>query len=239
MAHSVISPAILYWGTPVVLVSSENEDGSHNVCAISSAFWLGHRCVLGFASESKTPQNILRTQQCVVNLPDDTMAHHVNRLASTTGTEHPSASKLARDYRYVKDKWRCANLSPQTSDLVHPARIKECPVQMECKLVASHRLMQDLSDRADLVLSFELHVLRVHVLDQLRMADNANRVNPDKWKPMIMSFQKLYGLNEGELARSKLADVDEEQYRALTRSDVVSLPGDDDRELVEKERQAR
>lgn len=126
MSHSIISPAILYWGTPVVLVSSENEDGSENICAISSAFWLGHRCILGFGAESKTPINILRTGQCVVNLPDDSMAHHVNLLADTTGTENVSDSKKDRGYRYVKDKWTCAELTPQNSDLVRPRRILEC-----------------------------------------------------------------------------------------------------------------
>ncbi len=39
--HRVIDPSILYFGTPVVLVSSLNEDGSPNVAPMSSAWWLG------------------------------------------------------------------------------------------------------------------------------------------------------------------------------------------------------
>lgn len=35
----------------------------------------------------------------------------------------------------------------------------------------------------------------------------------DKWKPMIMSFQKLYGLKDGEFSGSTLADIEEETYR--------------------------
>lgn len=231
--HSVMSPAILYWGTPVVLVSSENEDGTTNICAISSAFWLGHRCILGFGTSSKTPQNISRTGQCVVNLPDDSMTTAVNALASTTGTEEPSSSKLARGYRFIKDKWTCAGLTPQDSHLVRPARIAECPVQMECRLAKRHGLMRDVSDRAGAIVAIELHVERVHVAEELRMKGHANRVNPDRWRPMIMSFQELYGLAEGKIAESRLARIDEEQYRMLTRSEIVELPSDKNTDLAD------
>ncbi|OTA08653.1 hypothetical protein A9Z42_0003500 [Trichoderma parareesei] len=233
MSHSIISPAILYWGTPVVLVSSENEDGSDNICPISSAFWLGHRCILGFAAESKTPQNILRTGQCVVNLPDDTMARHVDLLAGTTGTEIVSASKKDRGYRYVKDKWTCAELTPQKSDLVRPRRIWECPVQMECELAEAHQTMKDFPDLKGVVLAIELKVLRTHVVDSIRMPGHVNRIDPDRWRPMIMSFQEFYGLSGGKLAKSTLGEIDEEKYRGLTRSGVVKLPGDEDKEKVE------
>lgn len=34
-----IEPAILYFGTPVVLIGSTNEDGSFNLAPMSSAWW--------------------------------------------------------------------------------------------------------------------------------------------------------------------------------------------------------
>ena len=48
--HNVIDPAILYFGTPVVLVSSVNPDGSPNLAPMSSAWWLGRSCMLGFGA---------------------------------------------------------------------------------------------------------------------------------------------------------------------------------------------
>ena len=86
------NPAILYFGTPVVLVSSLNADGSANLAPMSSAWWLGWRCMLGFGARSATPQNILRTGECVLNLPSAAMAagrsactHHRER--SRTGDQ--------------------------------------------------------------------------------------------------------------------------------------------------------
>ena len=85
--HKSIEPAILYLGTPVVLNSTVNEDGSYNLAPISSAFWLGWRCMLGFEAVSKTPQNIIRTGECVINLPSVDQVDAVNRLAMTTGSD--------------------------------------------------------------------------------------------------------------------------------------------------------
>ncbi|MCH5861867.1 hypothetical protein MMA63_24055, partial [Salmonella enterica] len=47
-------PAILYFGTPVALLSTLNDDGSANLAPMSSVFWLGWRAVLGLAAASQT-----------------------------------------------------------------------------------------------------------------------------------------------------------------------------------------
>jgi flavin reductase (DIM6/NTAB) family NADH-FMN oxidoreductase RutF len=45
--HVTITPAILYFGTPVVLLSTENENGSFNLAPMSSAWALDQVIVLG------------------------------------------------------------------------------------------------------------------------------------------------------------------------------------------------
>ncbi|KAK7212338.1 hypothetical protein V2G26_019516 [Clonostachys chloroleuca] len=199
--HSTINPAILYWGTPVAIVSSENEDGTFNLAPTTSVFWLGHRCVLGLAAESKTPQNILRTGQCVVNLPDDTQTGAVNGLAKTTGTEVVPPARSA------------------ASQVICPPRVRECPVQMECELAMAHEMWKDLLEMAGVILTIELRVVRVHVLDGLRMSGYENRVDPDKWRPLIMSFQEFYGLDGGKKGASRLGEIGEELYRMLADAD--------------------
>lgn len=67
--HITCEPPILYFGTPIVLISTVNEDSTFNLAPMSSAFWLMWRCVLGLGNDSKTTQNILRTGECVLNLP--------------------------------------------------------------------------------------------------------------------------------------------------------------------------
>ena len=52
-----IEPKILYFGTPVALISSQNEDGSTNLAPISSFWALGWTAMLGLLDETKTADN--------------------------------------------------------------------------------------------------------------------------------------------------------------------------------------
>ena len=56
------------------------------------------------------------------------------------------------------------------------------------------------------------------------MPHDQNRIDPDLWRPMIMSFCRYYGLSS-ELAVSKLAQIPEEQYRTpdIDRANVERL----------------
>ncbi len=69
-ASRVIQPKILYFGTPVVLLSTLNEDGTTNLTPMSSAWALGNRIVLGLVGGSQGLANLRRCGECVVNLPD-------------------------------------------------------------------------------------------------------------------------------------------------------------------------
>jgi len=210
MSHSQIAPAINYWGTPVVLLSTRNEDGSSNIGPMSSAWWLGDRCILGLEFDSQSTINLLGNGECVLNLPSSDMITAVNAIARTTGTENLPAFKAANGYRYVKDKFKEANLTAQPGDLVNVSRIKECPVQMEARLVHHY------ATKGGFVEIVEVEVLRTYVIDAIRMKGHKNRIDPDLWRPMIMNFQQLYGLQEGgRTQESVLAGIGEENYRAL------------------------
>ncbi|EEQ90018.2 uncharacterized protein BDCG_05138 [Blastomyces dermatitidis ER-3] len=221
--HHQISPAILYWGTPVVLITSENTDGTSNIAPMSSAWWLGDRCMIGLSSGAHTSKNILRTKQCVLNLPSEDMTAHVNALARTTGANPTSAWKASVGYRYVKDKFAHAKLTPQPSELVVPCRILECPVQMEAELVKVNEMMGDLPERKGSILAMELKILRVYVEDDLRLGGYANRIDSEKWQPLIMCFSEFYGMGKHKLVPSRLAEIDEEAYRSPRKNGVMQV----------------
>ena len=44
------------------------------------------------------------------------------------------------------------------------------------------------------------------------MPGTGHRIDPDRWRPLIMSFQHFYGLGD-RLHPSRLASIDEELYR--------------------------
>jgi flavin reductase (DIM6/NTAB) family NADH-FMN oxidoreductase RutF len=218
-----IEPAILYLGTPVVLNSTVNEDGSYNLAPISSAFWLGWRCMLGFEAVSKTPQNIIRTGECVINLPSIDLVEAVNRLSMKTGSNPVPAGKRLRGYRFERDKFGAAGLTPISSEMVAPPRVLECPIQLEAKLVQVNRMMADKYDYSihersvectlEGIVCLELRILRVHADPSILVMGKPNQIDPNLWRPIIMSFCRYYGLGE-ELVESKLARIPEGQYRS-------------------------
>lgn len=214
--HSVIDPAILYFGTPVVLVSSSNPDGTANLAPMSSAWWLGKSCMLGFGARSQTPANILRTGQCVLNLPSSEQAAAVNRLARTTGSSLVPPHKIAMGYRHEPDKFGTAGLTPAPSDRVRPPRAAECPVQLEAVLEGSHELEGQDTERRGRLVALEVRVVRVHVDDAIRMEGHTDRIDPTRWRPLIMSFQELFGLGE-RIEHSRLAEIPESIYRPRSK----------------------
>lgn len=211
--HLTSEPAILYFGTPVVLISTVNEDGSYNLAPMSSAWWLGWHCVLGLAASSKTPENIWRTGECVLNLPSADLVAAVNRLALTTGSDPVPPNKLRRGYRHVRDKFGVARLTPMASDTVAAPRVLECPVQLEARLDGLHPLAERDDEWRGRLLMIDMRIARVHLAPDILMCGNPNRVDPDKWRPLIMSFQQFYGLAPGKLHESALAKIPEAAYR--------------------------
>lgn len=214
--HREINPSILYFGTPVVLVSTLNEDGSANLAPISSVWWLGYNAMLGFGKRSHTPRNLLRTGECVLNLPDVSLLHAVDRLARTTGSDPVPPHKVAMGYRHERAKFAVAGLTPEPSASVAAPRVRECPVQLEATLAAAHPLAHAIEEDRDKLLAIEVTIRRVHVHESIRMAGHEHRIDPDRWRPLVMSFCEFYGLGP-KLGRSRLAEIPESVYLPASR----------------------
>lgn len=210
--HQIIDPAILYWGSAIIIISTTNPDGTTNLAPMSSAWWLGQRCMLGLAAQSQTAINMQRTKECVLNLPSDTMVAQINALAKTTGGQDMSPLKAAAGYRYVKDKFEVTQLTPLVSETVKPFRVRECPVHMEAELVAVNEMSQDEESKRGFFLGLEVKILRVHAEENVLQAREPDKIDADRWRPLMTVFQHLYGLST-RLQPSRLAEIDEEKYR--------------------------
>lgn len=211
--HISVEPSILYFGTPVVLLSTRNDDGTTNIAPMSSAWWLGWNCMLGLGAKGHTAQNLLREKECVINLPSDALVTKVNRLAKLTGSDPVPPHKVRMGYRHEKNKLGIADLTECDSELVNAKRVCECPVQLEAVLEKVHTFGHR-PDKDPGALAFEVRVVRAHIDDSILMSGVENHVDPDKWRPLIMSFCHFYGLGE-RLHPSTLAEIPEEMYRPV------------------------
>ena len=203
--HKTIDPTILYFGTPVALISSLNEDGTPNLAPMSSAWWLGWSCMLGLGQMGQTSANLVRTRECVINLPSVDMVSHVDRLAMTTGRDPVPEKKLSWGYRHEADKFGLAGLTAAPSLVVAPPCVLECPIQMEGVVHDVRPFGKNVSANA-----FEVHIVKLHVDESLLVPGNHGErphLDPLRWQPLIMSFCRFFGLG-GEVHPSRLAQSD-------------------------------
>jgi len=182
----VLAPSILYFGTPVVLLSTENENGTANLAPMSSAWALGQVIVLGLGSAGQTARNLQRRPDLVVSLPGAAQWAAVERLAPLTGRPDVPAHKRAV-FRFEPDKFAAAGLHPVPSELVRPPRVAECPLHLEARAA---RVRPGASGDFLIV---EAHVLKVHA-DPRIVVPGTQHIDPAAWSPLIYNFRHYFGL---------------------------------------------
>ncbi|WP_103348468.1 flavin reductase family protein [Amycolatopsis sp. CA-128772] len=187
-----IKPRILYFGTPVVLLSTENDDGSANLAPMSSAWALGWTVVLGIAADGQTAHNLRARPDVVVNLPAPAQWEAVERLAPLTGRDPVPATKPM--FRHERAKFAAAGLTPEPSRLVRPPRVAECPLQLEARSVIEQ---SDISGEFHIV---QAQVLAVHAAPEL-VVPGTEHIDPKAWSPLIYNFRHYFGLG-AELGHS-------------------------------------
>jgi flavin reductase (DIM6/NTAB) family NADH-FMN oxidoreductase RutF len=114
--------------------------------------------------------------------------------------------KLAWGYRYEADKFGIAGFIAQPSVAVAPPRVRQCPVQMEGIVHEVRPFGKNVSAN-----SFEIHIVKLHVDESLLVPGDETsarrHIDPEKWKPLIMSFCRFFGMG-AEVHPSRLAESD-------------------------------
>jgi flavin reductase (DIM6/NTAB) family NADH-FMN oxidoreductase RutF len=196
-----VSPKILYFGTPVALVTSMNPDGSVNAAAMSSAWALGWNLMLGLGAEGATARNLAAHPEVVVNLPGPDLMRPTDELGYLTAMNPVPAHKQAY-VRHEPDKVSAVGLATLPSVSVKPPRIDGCLLQLEGVICS----MRQVGPADDGLLAIEVRVLTVHAASDI-VVPGTDHINPAAWKPLIYNFRHYYGLGEelGYTRRSETA----------------------------------
>ena len=71
-------------------------------------------------------------------------------------------------------------------------------------------------EKTPTALGFEVRVERAHVEESLLVPGVPDGIDPDRWRPLLMSFGQFYGMG-ARAGVSALAEIPEERYRPAAR----------------------
>ena len=160
---SAISPR------PIALVSTINKDGERNLSPFSffNVFSVNPPIMIfspvksGKSGTNKhTLENIMEVKECVIGLVTEETAQQVS-LASCS-------------FEKGVNEFEKAAITEVKSDLVAPSRIKESPINFECK-VNEIIMLGDEGGAGNLVLA---EILKVHIEEDI--LDNEENIDPFK-----------------------------------------------------------
>ncbi|PAF20557.1 hypothetical protein CHH49_15880 [Terribacillus saccharophilus] len=197
METKTINPKILYYGNPVVLLTTVNEDGTTNISPISSSWALDHFLVIGLGTTGKAYENLQRSGECVLNIPSPDLWQRVERLAACTGKEIVPSEKAAYGYVSVKDKFHTAGLTRKISSVVSAEAIAECALQIEAEV--RHIREPDYMEGIAII---EVEAVAIHAHKSI--IKERQHIDPSKWSPLIYNFRHYFGLGKelGKTARA-------------------------------------
>ena len=167
---------------PIAWVSSISENGINNLAPFSYFNMVGDDPPhVMFStrrdnnSNKDTLNNVLATNQFVVNMVTKDLAEPMNS----------SAAVVAADV----DEFALVGVMPVPSSLVKPFRVAESPIQLECELV-HHYFLEDHQQGGACVLIGR--VVMIHITDELLLDES--RINNELYKPIA----RLGGSNYSE-----------------------------------------
>ena len=202
IVFKTVEPKILYFGTPVALITTIDKDGNANIGPMSSVWALDWTLMLGLEQGSKTYENLMSQGECVVNFPPSYLFRHVEKIAALTGANPVPGYKKDR-YEYDADKFASGGFTRIESEMVKPPRIAECQLQFEAVLKNTLKVNDDPDEESG-VFAVEVRVIKIHADEQLII--DGRHIDPTKWDPLIYNFRHYYGLGK-ELGKTFKAEV--------------------------------
>ncbi len=119
----MVDPYRVIFPTPAALVTSVDASGKPNVATAGEVFMISLRPLIvavGFRPATLTNKLIHTGKEFVVNLPKQEILEAVDYCGCVSGKK--------------VDKFKATGLTPLPAKYVRPPIIKECPVNIECRV---------------------------------------------------------------------------------------------------------
>jgi flavin reductase (DIM6/NTAB) family NADH-FMN oxidoreductase RutF len=173
------------------LVSTTNANRSPLLSEVVPVVIYGLRLTVNLPRQSTTANNLMRTGECVINLPGPEAVAAIERLAQTVASINKNFD------RTFSRAAACGRLTPAhmtlvPSEAISALRALECPMQLEARYERGmNKKAHECTVPLDKSLTFELNVLRVHVDPSVVLGD----VHPNMWTPLMTCLREAYRIS--------------------------------------------
>ena len=183
---------------PIAFVSTQDKDGNVNLAPYSFFnVFSSNPPILVFSSNRRvldnttkdTLANIKETGECVINVVN----YDIVRQMAVTSVQFDTDV----------NEFEQSGLTPLSSDMVSPPRVKESPVQMECKL----REIITLGDQGGAGHLIICDMVCMHIDDEI--IDEKNRIDPQKIDLMGRLGRAYYSRAHGDAIHTIVQPVTE------------------------------
>jgi flavin reductase (DIM6/NTAB) family NADH-FMN oxidoreductase RutF len=170
------------------LVSTINANRSPLLSEVVPVVIYGLRLTVNLPRQSTTANNLMRTRECVINLPGPEAVAAIERLAQTVASINKTF-----DCTFSRAA-ACGRLTPAhmtlvPSEAISALRALECPMQLEARCEGGmNKKAHEGTVPLDKSLTFELNVLRVHLDPSVVLGD----VHPNRWTPLMTCLREAY-----------------------------------------------
>ena len=176
MSKKIIeNPQRPVYPTPAALITSVDSDGKPNIITLGEVAMVSlhpTRVSVGMRPATYSNGLIKGTGEFVINFPNADMVNEVDFCGTKSG-------------RNV-DKFVETGLTPEPAVHVKPPLIKECPVNLECKVIGTLSLgSHDL---------FIGDVLVMHAEEEILLDGKSGRVDPSKG--LIFAMNEYWSFGE-------------------------------------------
>jgi flavin reductase (DIM6/NTAB) family NADH-FMN oxidoreductase RutF len=174
------APSVTY----SAVVSTINRNRSPLLSAVVPTVVYGLWVTLDLPWQSTTASNLMRTGECVINLPGAETIAAIERLAQTVTSIDFNFSQGV-----VGGRLTPAHMTLVPSEAVSALRALECPMQLEARIEGGIDMTaRERVAPIDKSLTFRLNVLRVH-LDASVVLSGAR---PNMWTPLMTCLREAY-----------------------------------------------
>jgi flavin reductase (DIM6/NTAB) family NADH-FMN oxidoreductase RutF len=140
-----------------------------------SSFWApGWTLMLGLQDETKTAEKLARDPECVINLASTEMWRQLEKRAPLTG-KNPVPEIKATQFRFEKDRFGTAGLTPIAIEAVKPLRAVERPIQVEARVHWLHSQSEEKLAILGGGIAAEVEILRLYASEEFKNSSTAIR----------------------------------------------------------------